>query len=381
MRTQPVPWLMICSIRPLRRARSWVTTPRKSSGTSTVSRSTGSWTLPSTSLVRTCGLPTVSSKPSRRIISTSTASCSSPRPWTSQVSGRSVGRTWMLTLPTSSRSSRPFTRRAVSRVPSLPASGDVLMPMVIDRLGSSMCGIGQRAWVLEVGEGLADGDLGDAGDGDDLAGADLGGRHAVELLGDEELGDLGPLGGAVRPAPGHGLALADVAVDHPAQRDAAQVRRRVEVRDQRLERRVGVVGRRGDALEQEVEERLQGCALGEATPVHRALEGRLALARHAVDDREVELVEVGVEVEEELLDLVDDLGDAGVGAVDLVDHEDHRQLAPRGPCAARSGSAGSGPSEASTSSSTPSTIDRPRSTSPPKSAWPGVSMMLIFTSP
>ncbi|CAM5462984.1 hypothetical protein SCALM49S_03421 [Streptomyces californicus] len=38
---------------------------------------------------------------------------------------------------------------------------------------------------------------------------------------------------------------------------------------------------------------------------------------------------------------------------------------------------GSGPSEASTSSTTASTIDRPRSTSPPKSAWPGVSMMLI----
>src|SRR3954447_24894129 len=42
---------------------------------------------------------------------------------------------------------------------------------------------------------------------------------------------------------------------------------------------------------------------------------------------------------------------------------------------------GSGPSEASTRSSTPSTIVSPRSTSPPKSAWPGVSTMLIFTSP
>src|SRR5438874_2544530 len=42
---------------------------------------------------------------------------------------------------------------------------------------------------------------------------------------------------------------------------------------------------------------------------------------------------------------------------------------------------GSGPSLASTSRSTPSTIASPRSTSPPKSAWPGVSTMLIFTSP
>ena len=39
---------------------------------------------------------------------------------------------------------------------------------------------------------------------------------------------------------------------------------------------------------------------------------------------------------------------------------------------------GSGPSLASTSSSTPSTIFSVRSTSPPKSAWPGVSTMLIL---
>ena len=45
-----------------------------------------------------------------------------------------------------------------------------------------------------------------------------------------------------------------------------------------------------------------------------------------VDDREVDLGLVGVEVEEELVDLVDDLGDAGVRAVHLVDDQDHRQL-------------------------------------------------------
>ena len=42
---------------------------------------------------------------------------------------------------------------------------------------------------------------------------------------------------------------------------------------------------------------------------------------------------------------------------------------------------GSGPSLASTSSSTPSTMDRPRSTSPPKSACPGVSTMLMVSPP
>ena len=46
----------------------------------------------------------------------------------------------------------------------------------------------------------------------------------------------------------------------------------------------------------------------------------------AVDDRELDLLLVGVEVEEQLVDLVDDLRDARVGPVDLVDDEDHRQL-------------------------------------------------------
>ena len=95
--------------------------------------------------VTTWGLPTVSSKPSRRMVSTSTASWSSPRPWTSQVSGRSVGSTRSETLPTSSWSSRLLMSRAVTLVPSEPDSGEVLMPMVMARLGSStrMAGSGR----------------------------------------------------------------------------------------------------------------------------------------------------------------------------------------------------------------------------------------------
>ncbi len=89
------------------------------------------------SRVITCGWPTVSSKPSRRISSTSTASWSSPRPCTSQASGRSVSCTRSDTLPTSSESRRARTWRAVTLSPSRPASGDVLMPIVTDSDGSS----------------------------------------------------------------------------------------------------------------------------------------------------------------------------------------------------------------------------------------------------
>ena len=137
MRIQPVPWFTRFSMRPLRSARSCVTTPRYSSGASIATRSIGSWSVPPIVRVTTWGLPTVSSKPSRRITSTSTASWSSPRPCTSQRSGRSAGRTRIETLPTTSWSSRSFTARAVTFVPSSPASGDVLMPIVIDNEGSS----------------------------------------------------------------------------------------------------------------------------------------------------------------------------------------------------------------------------------------------------
>ena len=45
-----------------------------------------------------------------------------------------------------------------------------------------------------------------------------------------------------------------------------------------------------------------------------------------VDDGEVEHGLVGVEIDEEVVDLVEDLLGAGVGAVDLVDDDDGREL-------------------------------------------------------
>ena len=77
------------------------------------------------------------SKPSRRMVSTKTASCSSPRPCTSHEPGRLVGSTRNDTLPTNSWPRRDSTSRAVSFLPSWPASGEVLMPIVIERLGWS----------------------------------------------------------------------------------------------------------------------------------------------------------------------------------------------------------------------------------------------------
>ena len=178
----------------------------------------------------------------------------------------------------------------------------------------------QRRGLLGIGERLADRHLFDAGDGDDFARAGLLGRHPLERLGHVELGDGRALDRAVGPAPADLLPGADRPVADAADRQPADVGGGVEVGDVRLQRLVGVVLGGRDLLQHQVE---QG---GEVGSLDSLLERGPARFGVGVDDREVDLVGVGVEVDEELVDLVDDLGDAGVGAVDLVDHEDHRQL-------------------------------------------------------
>jgi len=68
------------------------------SGMSTTDRSTGSRSRPFSWRVMTFGFESDSSKPSRRIVSTSTASCSSPRALTRKESRFSVCSYRMLTL-------------------------------------------------------------------------------------------------------------------------------------------------------------------------------------------------------------------------------------------------------------------------------------------
>ncbi len=184
----------------------------------------------------------------------------------------------------------------------------------------------QRTRVVGIGERLPDRDLGDPGDGDDLAGSCRIGGDAVERLGGVQLGDARPLDGAVGPAPGDGASLAQRARPDAAEGEASDVWRGIEVGDECLQRHRRVERRGRDAFDEQVEQRRQRESVGEPGAVGRSLHRRPALAGHAVDGGEVELVDGGVEVEEQLLDVVDDLGDAGVGAVDLVDHEDHRQL-------------------------------------------------------
>ena len=217
------------------------------------------------------------------------------------------------------------------------------------------------------------------GDGDDVARAGLLGRHPVERLGHQQLGDLDPLDGAVGAAPGDRLALADRALVHPAQRQPAEVGRGVEVGDVRLQRcALGRTTAPGPSRGSCVNSGSRSCASGHARRRPGA-RGRPDRPWPAVDDRELDLRPRRRRGR----------GTARTsrrrprrcGRPDRSTLLMTRTTGSRFCSALRSTNrvCGSGPSLASTSSRTPSTISRPRSTSPPKSAWPGVSMMLMVT--
>ena len=193
------------------------------------------------------------------------------------------------------------------------------MPIVTERLGSSTVVTGSGRGSSGIGDRLADRHIGQAGERDDLARACLVRRDAVERLRDVELGHASVLDRAVGAAPGDLRALAQRPVVDPQQRKPSDVRARVEVRDERLQRMVGVVRRRRDRCEERVEERAE---------VRRELvraEAGVPGARVRVDDRKLDLRLVGVEVEEELVDLVHDLLRPRVRPVDLVHDEHDRQ--------------------------------------------------------
>ena len=117
----------------------------------------------------------------------------------------------------------------------------------------------------------------------------------------------------------HALADAHRPVPDAADRHAADVVVRGQRGDEQLERVAGLMdGRRGD-LDEEVEQRPQVGARDGEVP------RRGARLRVRVDDRELDLVIVGAEVDEQLVDRVEDLGRAGVAAVDLVERDDDRQ--------------------------------------------------------
>ena len=194
----------------------------------------------------------------------------------------------MLTLPTSSASRRLLTSRAVSCEPSRPANGDVLIPTVIDRLGSSivMTGSGRgSSGSASVSPIVISGIPATATISPGPAGV---GRDTVERLGGVQLGDARPLDGAVGAAPGDGAPLAQRSRSNAAQGEASDVRRGIEVGDERLQGHRRIERRRRDAFDEKVEQRGQGQPVGEpgavavvapSTPCRRGTRNRRSGSR------------------------------------------------------------------------------------------------------
>ncbi len=191
--------------------------------------------------------------------------------------------------------------------------------------------------VFGVGQRVADHDLGQPRHGDDVPGDGLVRRGSVHTLGDEQFGDLGVRddGMAVHLAhPGDLLALADPALVDADQCEPAEERRRVEVGHQRLQRCLRVTLRWRDVLQKHVEQRVEVLAFGVLAIGGFGGAGDAGAARR-VQRRQSErllggllslVVEVGGDVEQQVVTVRDDLGDTGVGPVGLVDHQDHRQV-------------------------------------------------------
>ena len=173
--------------------------------------STGSCTVPSISRVTTCGLPTVSSKPSRahlldehrELELAATLHLPRVRPTRSEA-------TRSETLPTSSEwqpaLDARLARQLVARQSRERRRVDAdrhRQRRLVDRDHR------ERPRVVGIGERLADRHVREPRDGDDLAGPGLVRLDPVERLGDVELGHLRALDRPVRAAPGDRLRLPD----------------------------------------------------------------------------------------------------------------------------------------------------------------------------
>jgi hypothetical protein len=176
-----------------------------------------------------------------------------------------------------------------------------------------------RDLVLHVGDRLADRDVLDAGEADDVARRGLLNIHTPQAVKCIQLGDLGVLHSGIELHDRHRIADLHAAVENPADRNPAEVVARVEVGDEQLQRRVRISARRRDVLDDRVEQRTQILAV----PLLIVRRGPNPGVR--VQHREIELVFVGVEIDEQVVNLVQHFLRARVGPVDLVDDDNRRE--------------------------------------------------------
>ena len=110
------------------------------------------------------------------------------------------------------------------------------------------------------------------------------------------------------------------ALKDAADGDAAEVIGVVKIGDKNLERALGVSGGGGNGVDDGFKERLQIRAR------HSGVRGCGAGLGHGVEHGKIELVLVGVEVDEEIVNFVQHFLRAGIGTVNLVDDHDGGEL-------------------------------------------------------
>ena len=116
------------------------------------------------------------------------------------------------------------------------------------------------------------------------------------------------------------LAGVHLAVEDARDRQASEIVAVVEIRDQNLQGPGRIAFRHGDRLQDGVEQRAQIRAA--ALDVGGSGAGLGVRVEHG----EIELLFLGVEVDEQVVDFVEHFLRARVGAVDLVDDDDRRQV-------------------------------------------------------
>ena len=161
----------------------------------------------------------------------------------------------------------------------------------------------------------------DAGDRDDVAqlgGDDVGALQSGE---GEQLGDLDLLQRAVALGDGDVFAGAQRAVEDARDRQAAEIVAVIEVGDQHLQRPVGIALAAAGMVST-----MASNSGRKFSPGLFDVGRRRARLGVGVEHGKVELVFAGVEIDEQVVDLVQHFLRARVGAVDLVDDQDRRQL-------------------------------------------------------
>jgi hypothetical protein len=174
--------------------------------------------------------------------------------------------------------------------------------------------------IFERGDALADLDAFDTGDGDDVA-RDYGFSFiAFEAAERVEFGDFGRSELAVELADANFFAAIQGAVEDAADCQSAEKFGIVQVGNLKLQDAGGIACRPRDFIHDRFEQRKQVLRI-----VANLAMGHTG-ARVGVDNRKVELILGGVEIDEEIVDFVEDFFRPRVGAVNFIQDHDWRKL-------------------------------------------------------